>query len=75
MQLISLRVPIAGCLGATLMAWRAYEVAPPYTAVQIEMMNCIAVGALLLTLGGVWEFARWYQRMDRHLKSGGRDPY
>lgn len=57
------------------MAWRSYEIAPPYSAVQIEMSMWITCGVAALALASAWEFVRWYQRMDRHLKSGGRDPY
>lgn len=65
MKLPSLRLPIVAVLAATLMAWRAYEIAPEYTAVQVEMAGWLALGALLLTFGFFWELLRWYQRMDR----------
>jgi hypothetical protein len=65
MMLVSMRLPIAVTLGATLMAWRTYEVAPEYSAVQTEMMGWIMLGSLLLAVGFFWEMLRWYQRMDR----------
>lgn len=61
----SLRSPIAVVLAATLMAWRAYEIAPVYSAVQAEMAGWIALGSLLLAVGFFWELIRCYQRMDR----------
>ncbi|HMI40029.1 MAG TPA: hypothetical protein VK485_02215 [Sphingomicrobium sp.] len=73
MTLISMRLPIAVALGATLMAWRAYEVAPEYSDVQTEMSGWTMLGALFLTFGFFWELFRWYQRMDRrHLPSSER---
>ena len=65
MMLPSMRLPIATALGATLMAWRAYEIAPDYSAVQTEMMAWVMIGPLALTIGLLWELVRWYQRMDR----------
>jgi uncharacterized BrkB/YihY/UPF0761 family membrane protein len=65
MKLPSLRLPIVAVLAATLMAWRAYEVAPKYSAVQVEMAGWVMVGALLSAVGFIWELLRWYQRMDR----------
>lgn len=65
MTLPSMRLPIAVTLGATLMAWRAFEIAPEYSAVQIEMMDWMFWGSVLLVLGLFWELLRWYQRMDR----------
>jgi hypothetical protein len=65
MTLISMRLPIAFTLGATLMAWRAYAIAPEYSVVWTEMLNWLLWGPLLLAVGGFWELLRWYQRMDR----------
>jgi hypothetical protein len=65
MILPSMRLLIAFTLGATLMAWRAYETAPEYSPVQVEMMMWVAIGSLLLAIGFFWELFRWYQRMDR----------
>lgn len=65
MTLPSMRVPIAVTLGATLLAWRSYEIAPEYSAVQTEMMGWMFWGASLLAVGFLWELMRWYQRMDR----------
>lgn len=65
MMLPSLRLPIALTLGATLMAWRAHDIAPQYSAVQVEMTAWLMVGSLLLVVGFLWELVRWYQRMDR----------
>ncbi len=61
----SIRLPFSFILGATLMAWRAYETAPEYSAVQLEMMEWVAIGAILLAIGFLWELFRWYRRMDR----------
>ncbi|MFC3580377.1 hypothetical protein [Sphingomonas hylomeconis] len=61
----SLRLPIAALLAATLMAWRAYEIAPIYSVVQAEMAGWIMLGSLLLAVSFFWELIRWYQRMDR----------
>jgi hypothetical protein len=47
------------------MAWRSYETAPEYSAVQVEMMVWVAAGFLLLIVGFIWEVFRWYRRMDR----------
>ena len=65
MTLPSLRLPITAVLAATLMAWRAYEIAPVYTAVQAEMALWVMLGAMLLAVGFFCELLRWYQRMDR----------
>lgn len=65
MTLPSLRLPIAVTLGATLMAWRAFDIAPEYSDVQIEMMGWHQLGLLLLAVGFFWGLVRWYQRMDR----------
>ncbi len=65
MTIPSLRLPIALTLGATLMAWRGYEIAPIYSAIQIEMVQWVLVGSGLLVVGLFWELARWYQQMDR----------
>ena len=66
MLLPSLRSPIAAVLAATLMAWRAYEIAPIYSVVQAEMAYWVMLGSLVLAVGFFWELIRWYQRMDRH---------
>lgn len=72
MTLISMRLPIAAVLGATLMAWRACEMAPEYSAVQHEMAGWAMAGALLLAVGFFYELLRWYQRFDRrHVSNGG----
>ncbi len=63
--LLSMRLPIAVMLPATLMAWRAYEIAPVYSVVQAEMAGWIALGSPLLAVSLFWEMIRWYQRMDR----------
>ncbi|HVJ70548.1 MAG TPA: hypothetical protein VM531_03405 [Sphingomicrobium sp.] len=68
MTLPSMRLPTAATLGATLTAWRAYEIAPEYSAVQIEMMGWVFWGSMLLALGFFWELVRWYQRMDRRFQ-------
>ena len=65
MNLLSMKLPIAFILGATLIAWRAYETTPEYSGVQVEMSLWVAVGSLLLAVGFFWELVRWYQRMDR----------
>lgn len=65
MTLPSLRLPMTAVLAATLMAWRAYEIAPEHTAVQVKMAGWMMLGAVLLTVGFFWELARWYLRMDR----------
>lgn len=65
MTLPSMRLPIAAVLAATLMAWRAYEIAPEYSAVWAEMAGWVMLGALLLAVGLFWELLRWYLRMDR----------
>jgi hypothetical protein len=65
MTLPSASLPIALTLGATLMAWRGYEIAPEYSAVQVEMAGWVMLGSALLTVGFFWELTRWYQRMDR----------
>ena len=65
MNLSSMKLPIAFILGASLIAWRAYETAPEYSGVQVEMSLWVAVGSLLLAVGFFWELVRWYQRMDR----------
>jgi hypothetical protein len=65
MTLPSMRLLIALALGSTLTAWRAYEIAPEYSPVQVEMMMWVAIGSLLLAIGFFWELLRWYQRMDR----------
>jgi len=65
MILPSMRFPVALILGATLMAWRAYTIAPVYTAVQAEMAGWIFLGTLVLAAGFFCELVRWYQRMDR----------
>ena len=65
MTLPSMKLPIAFTLGATLIAWRAYETAPEYSGVQVEMMAWAAIGSLVLAVGFFWELFRWYQRMDR----------
>jgi hypothetical protein len=71
MTLPSMRLPIVAVLAATVMAWRAYEIAPEYSAVQVEMAGWMVVGSLLLAVSFFWELARWYQRMDRrYLKEG-----
>jgi hypothetical protein len=61
----SLKLPIAFTFGATLMAWRAYETAPEYSGVQIEMMEWVAIGSLLVAVCFFWELFSWYLRMDR----------
>ena len=61
----SMKAPIAFILGATLMAWRSYETAPEYSAVQVEMMVWVAAESLLLIAVFFWELFRWYRRMDR----------
>ena len=65
MTLPSIRLPIAAVLAATLMAWRAYEIAPIYSVVQAEMAGWVMLGAILLAVGFFWELLRGYQRMDR----------
>lgn len=65
MTLPSMRLPFSLTLGGTLMAWRAYEIAPEYSDVQVEMAGWVMLGALLLAVGFFWELLRWYQRMDR----------
>jgi len=65
MTLSSMRPPIYFVLTATLMAWRAYEIAPAYSAVQVELTGCVMLAATLLAVGFFWELLRWYQRMDR----------
>jgi hypothetical protein len=60
-----MRLLIAFTFGATLMALRAYETAPEYSLVQVEMMMWVAIGSLLLAIGFFWELFRWHQRMDR----------
>ena len=73
MTLVSMQLPIAITLGATLMAWRASDVAPPYSAVQNEMSGWLPYGSLMLVVGLFWELLRWYQRMDRkYLGESGR---
>lgn len=57
-------------LAATLMAWRAYEIAPLYSAVQAEMAGWVMLGAILLAVGFFWELLRWYQRMDSRYANG-----
>ena len=69
MTLPSMRLPIAVVLAATLMAWRSYEIALLYSAVQVEMAGWVMLGALLLAIGFFWELLRWYQRMDRRYAS------
>lgn len=65
MPLPSMRLPIALTLGATLMAWRAYTIAPEYSAIWVKMAGWLMLGPLLLAAGFLWERVRWYQRMDR----------
>jgi hypothetical protein len=65
MTLPSMRLPLALTLGATLMAWRAYEIAPEYSVVQIDMMGWLMLGPCLIAAGCLWEMVRWYQGMDR----------
>jgi len=65
MTLPSMRLPIALALGSTLVAWRAYEIAPEYSTVQVEMAGWIVLGSVVLAAGFFWELLRWYQRMDR----------
>lgn len=60
MKLPSVRIPLAAILGATLMAWRAYEIAPQYTAVLHEMMRWMMLGGLLLIVGTIYELVRSY---------------
>jgi hypothetical protein len=69
MTLISLRMPTAAIVGATLMAWRADAIAPEYSAVQVEMDLWVMIGVLLTALGLFWEALRAYQRMDRRYTS------
>ena len=65
MPLPSMRFPTAVALGATLMAWRAYAIAPEYSVVTSELMLWTMLCPLVLGLGLFWELVRWYQRMDR----------
>jgi len=60
-----MRFPIAVTLGATLMAWRAYEISPPYSRVWAEMIGWTTWGPAALVVGFLWELVRWYQRIDR----------
>ena len=69
MALPAMRLPIAVTLSATLMAWRASEIAPDYSGVQTEMSIWAALGASLLAVELLWELVRWYQRMDRRFLS------
>ena len=62
---ISMQLPIAVVLGATLMDWRANEVAPASSAVQVEMAGWVICGAALLVAGLLWELSRRWQRADQ----------
>ena len=64
MKLPSARIPLAAILGAALMAWRAYEIAPQYTAVLHEMIKWIMLGGLLLIVGTIYELVRLYLLLD-----------
>jgi hypothetical protein len=70
MALTSMRAPTAAALGATLMAWRAFELSPDYSVVQLEMMRWLLPGATLVLAGLLWELVRWYQHMDSRYSSG-----
>lgn len=65
MALPPMRLPIAVTFGATIMAWRAEGVAPPYSKVQTEMSIWLALGLVLLAAGVFWELIGWYHWMDQ----------
>ena len=64
MKLPSARLPAAFVLGATLMAWRAYETTAS-SPVQLEMSAWVMMGGLLLVLLALWEGIRAYTNLNR----------
>ena len=67
MKLVSMQLPIAAVGGATLMAWRAYDIAPSSSFVEVEMAGWVMYGVMALVLGLLWELLRAYHRLNhRH---------
>ena len=60
-----MRMLLAADLPVTLLAWPGFEIAPDYSAIQVEMMSVLLVGSLVLVVCFFWELVGWYQRMDQ----------